>query len=584
MKLPCGLLLSVYLATGVTSVFAQDLDPALNIDLPTTAIHGSDIAHVDLQSGALTINIPLVHLKGRGLDTDFMYTAGNKNWHYEFVDTGYISFHSLSFFDERNDPRIGQSRMGTWDGPLGGTILSPDLPYGLVASTFTQNTGPVTTLINVEGVIATQPAAPNGYWSFDRSYMYADPATGGIYYKDGVRTRSITSNVDNGSSSYTQDDNVLEDTNGNTITCTSISSSITESCIDTLGRHVDISYGAINTSVSYRDSSNTARTATISTSGVQTLDYPWRPTNECDPIIGASNNCVAVSHGPCPESTEITLGEGSTYHLYYVQNADGTTTCEVSKIELPTGGYIRFEYGWLGTGADVPKTGPNDVYTAMLYASHRAVIKRFESSDGTAGSEKVWNYSYTCTDGICGGSPPGGAAYTETTTVTDPLQNTHKEVFYQGVMFDGNPAPIPYVTMTEDRDSLGVLLHRTENTTGFDSSSYSVLRTDQIRDNPRVTSAVETLGGSSQTSTTAMQYDAYGNVNDKKYYDFNSSLLRWEEHTYLPTSDPSYAANNVHILDRVTTDIVHGDSGTCTSPVNSECSRSPTHMTSIVMA
>lgn len=90
---------------------------------------------------------------------------------------------------------------------------------------------------------------------------------------------------------------------------------------------------------------------------------------------------------------------------------------ELEKVTLPNGGYIRYEYLWI----------TNSAYSAdrMAKAGANWVTKRAVSADGTAGSEKIWNYSYSRIDPTDPRSPL-------TVTVTKPDSSTEKHYFSVG--------------------------------------------------------------------------------------------------------------------------------------------------------
>src|SRR5690606_17749476 len=59
---------------------------------------------------------------------------------------------------------------------------------------------------------------------------------------------------------------------------------------------------------------------------------------------------------------------------------------EIAKVELPTGGYYRYEYTAL--------PGLDGSFAAELYQQgNRGVIRQFISATGAAGDEKQWTYT-----------------------------------------------------------------------------------------------------------------------------------------------------------------------------------------------
>jgi RHS repeat-associated protein len=142
---------------------------------------------------------------------------------------------------------------------------------------------------------------------------------------------------------------------------------------------------------------------------------------------------------------QISLPDSQSIQFQY-QGAAG----ELTKVILPTGGYIRFEY----------TTVPTSMYAAgwatFVPADGRYVTKRAVSPDGTAGSEQVWTYSYSRTDSSNPSSPL-------TTTVTHP-DGTYEIHTFTRSLSD------PYrETSVEYHESNGALLRRTSKNWVFDT-------------------------------------------------------------------------------------------------------------------
>ncbi|HEX8267285.1 MAG TPA: RHS repeat-associated core domain-containing protein [Pyrinomonadaceae bacterium] len=96
------------------------------------------------------------------------------------------------------------------------------------------------------------------------------------------------------------------------------------------------------------------------------------PTNACDPFTTPFDPIVL---------TEVRLQNGSAYKFHYNLHA------EIDKIEYPTGGYERFEYGQI-----TPVQSANDSGYDQF---NRGVKKRWISSDGTTTAEVLWKYDVT---------------------------------------------------------------------------------------------------------------------------------------------------------------------------------------------
>lgn len=121
------------------------------------------------------------------------------------------------------------------------------------------------------------------------------------------------------------------------------------------------------------------------------------PTNACEPFLNRFDPVLL---------TEVRLPNGSAYKFHY--NVYG----EIDKIEYPTGGYERFEYAQI---APVQSAGD-----AGYDQFNRGVKKRWISSDGTTGSEVLWQFDVTRVN-----QPPNDY-YKIRTTAPD---NTYSEKF-----------------------------------------------------------------------------------------------------------------------------------------------------------
>src|ERR1700694_1525253 len=55
-------------------------DPGRSTGSPTSIYHGTDLENRDTVSGNLRISLPLLHLPGRGLDTDIVLSYNSKLW------------------------------------------------------------------------------------------------------------------------------------------------------------------------------------------------------------------------------------------------------------------------------------------------------------------------------------------------------------------------------------------------------------------------------------------------------------------------------------------------------------------------
>src|SRR5260370_7316172 len=107
-----------------------------------------------------------------------------------------------------------------------------------------------------------------------------------------------------------------------------------------------------------------------------------------------------------PVISEIVLPNGLSYRFSYLDvNGAPNPGGELTRINLPTGGYIRYEYQTLVRGENSLGVGPVD---------SRVVSKRVYSPDGVM--ENTWLYSYSPNYDV-------SAVSQKPTTVTHPTRN-----------------------------------------------------------------------------------------------------------------------------------------------------------------
>jgi RHS repeat-associated protein len=500
--------------------FAQ-FDASTSVGAPSAILHGTDLDTVDTMSGNLQIKLPLLHLPGRGLDTDFQMTVNSKVWDLElyYDGMGNVGVQANPNFAARS---LGIAGMGAYSGPGAVCLLYGDgdtCAEVVYYYTWNNNNGNRTTMANKDGIL-TGYFIPSGYWSFDDSYLYADTFTSysGVLptvlkYKNGL-TYSYDSS---GNQSLT-------DTNGNLISCAAPSGIM--SCTDTLGRVITYTPG---TSVSYKDSSGTTQTISFTTTPY-TLEYP---PSDVPSWYALPCHCGGPGTGTSNLITKVTLPNNLSYEIQYVMNSDGTTTGEIAKIILPTGGYIRYVYGLL------------NIYPSAPYGTHN-VIKRIVSPDGTSGSEQTWNYNYAYTT--------TGAASFYTTTITKPTLESEIITYTQN-NYDSSSS-VPFPTQTIYKDVSGTAIKTVNQTVGSDNSSYIDPQTFGLSganfNNVRPLSTTTVLNDTTQQSEITYSYGSFGNVNQKNEYDWGaSSPFRYTTSSYLHDVHSAYAATGVHILDRL---------------------------------
>src|SRR5262249_15356958 len=131
---------------------------------------------------------------------------------------------------------------------------------------------------------------------------------------------------------------------------------------------------------------------------------------------------------------------------------------EITKITLPTGGYIK--YKWATIAARDP--GPNDLFCAVNLDA-RVLVERRVSADGV--TEAVWQYSYQ-------GGPAAGT--TPVATVTDPQGNVQVHTF--GGPIDGAE------TVAEYRQGATTVLRTVKKDWAWDTGPTTASQTYSFND------------------------------------------------------------------------------------------------------
>src|SRR5882762_9892657 len=99
----------IFLVTS-QAVFGQ-ADQSANFTPPLAIYHGSDIDNVTLPTRNVHVSIPLVHLKGRGIDLDINATFNTQSWSTTQVD--FQSYHDfITYPGATGGWRLGVARMG----------------------------------------------------------------------------------------------------------------------------------------------------------------------------------------------------------------------------------------------------------------------------------------------------------------------------------------------------------------------------------------------------------------------------------------------------------------------------------------
>jgi RHS repeat-associated protein len=500
-------------------------------DQPFGAYQSSDIDNISFANGAVDVRIPLFSHSGRGLPHGKSWTYTSKAWAPLQTTTPC-------------DPSITQCPPPTpavWTYVDNTNIFSSIQQYRTTTChdghmhsewtdyTYVDRSG--TTHV-FDAVTATQIPVPNcihpklvGY-SLDNSGMRLDTTTGIITFKDG---------------STAQGPVLFKDANGNSINAASPPST---SEIDTLGRTVQHLTGTLPDGAQYED-----WTAQDSAGNPQTTRIEWAMEAVC------TNFGQGDTQEDCPASLKlarkIDLPNGLAYQFTYDTGTTPGHYGELLRIDLPSGGYIRYEYAPISSAFSI-------------YNTIRAVTKRAVSADGTAASEKAWTYTYQL-------QTPDISS--NTTLVTDPGGNQTAHVIGNTLLADGSPVPLE----TETRFYQGsTTLLKTVRT---DYSSLLVNVGDS--DDPTVTARelarpirVTTILDNGLTSKVETDYDplpdtngvisfSRSNVTERREYDYGDgatwTLLRRTDYTYQHNANSAYATAN--IVNKVLNTIVYDGAG-----------------------
>ncbi|HEY2496316.1 MAG TPA: hypothetical protein VGK24_04545, partial [Candidatus Angelobacter sp.] len=495
-------------------------------DQPFGSYQVSDIDQIGFENGALDVRIPLFIHHGRGFTHQKYWTYTNKNWFpasappcdptvaecpppdppvWAYSDNSVIFSHHLRYIDG----------CGT------GHQKQEDADYTYVDEFGTPHVFDVVTSPQTP----VQPQCIHlklvGY-SLDGSGMKFDSTTGIITRKDGTQVQGPL---------Y-----LPHDSNGNFIGSNGDGAntpSIGE--IDTLGRDIQHLKGTLPSGTEYedwisQDMNNNPQTTRIEWQRLPTSTNFGRPD--------------VVESGPSLRlATKIDLPNGLAYQFTYDTGTTPGHYGELVRIDLPAGGYIRYEYGFI---SQIDGT--------------RGVTKRVVSADGTPASEKFWGYSY----------PP--TAPNSSVVVTDPdLNDTVRKfstltpygtpVEIEAKYYHGAASDTPLKTVTTDYETITVNVGDGDDVSQTVRTLNRPIRVTTTLDNGLV-SKVE-MGYDPLPDTNGVISYSRSNVTEKREYDYGQNapgaLIRRTTYTYQHNANSNYATAN--IVDKVLNTTVYDGSG-----------------------
>jgi RHS repeat-associated protein len=502
-------------------------------DQPFGANQASNIDNIGFAAGSVDVRIPLFSRPGRGLPHQKFWTYTSKAW--------------FQLQPPPCDPTVAQCPPplpAVWAYADYTDTFSSILQYRSSGCSDGHMHNERTNYTYVDqfgaphvfdAVTPSEIPPPNcihpktvGY-SLDNSGMRLDTSTGIITLKDGTTVGTAA---------------LFKDANGNTITT---ASSPNTGEYDTLGRNVQHLTGTLSDGAQYED-----WITQDSQGNPQKTRIEWASVAVCTNFqqgdtVEACGTCI---NGACSGGSgirvarAIDLPDGLAYKFTYDTGTTPGHYGELLRIDLPWGGYIRYEYA--------PVSASSNIYKTI-----RAITKRTVSADGTAASEKVWTYQYQL-------QVPDTSH--NTTLVTDPDGNQTAHVIIDTFFAIGSPVPLETETRYYQGSSTsGTLLRKVQT----DYAALTVFVGDA--DDPTVTSRilarpvrVTTTLDNGLTSKVETDYDAgpdnngvisfsRSNVVEKREFDYGQNapgpLVRRTDYTYLHNANSAYAAAN--IVDRV---------------------------------
>ena len=539
------LILVLVLFSSATASFAQS-DPFNAIGnnesgvKPFGSYDGSKFDQVDLATGGLNLTLDIASLSARGHKSTYGWRYSSKFWM------------ATSSFN-------GGQIVTTW------TIENTSLGESHNSAIFPVNAGWRDTRSRLTYISSQIECIVNGlpktYTGLKTGYTFVDENGAKHSFPNNSVPSTVASNCGLSSSSYAtgySNDGALRLTQPGGISFPSGGGSPAQGILED-------TWAVTNTAPTYSDSNGNTWSvltaangqtfvqlildATPRLSSIQTLDQ-----NSAWQTWSIVNTTAANSGSPHSGSLSVpgtlTMPNGKSFTFTY-----GGDWGELTKVTLPTGGYIRFEYTTIVNGALTGNQGQP--------IPGRFVTKRAVSPDGTAASEQVTNYSYVLNT---------SNSNFLTTTVTRP--DGSYEIHYFDISW-GKPTKELWV---ESHAAGGALLRRRDNTWTCDlvpTSSFSDASDFYNFDLPsvgpancRITQVLTTLddGKKSQVNNTFDSFtytdslsqtytETRGNIKKVEETDFGTSapgpVVRVTKFKYLHEQNSAYAGSSAYIVNRV---------------------------------
>ncbi len=307
----------------------------------------------------------------------------------------------------------------------------------------------------------------------------------------------------------------IVDTNGNKITIASAGAS-QWNVTDTVGRVANVNLGCPG-SVSYKDSTGTSRTISIT----------------CTSVL-INGNPPGTSWGTVSLPGTITLPNGLTHTFQY--NSSG----EITKVTYPTGGYTRYDYGTFPAGA-----GDFREVTAKHVC---------RQASGSCGTEDNTTYTPTID------STKPNNVYVD---ILDPLGNKTRHQFSLGQNASPSGAYIgPRELFRWVYQGTATLLRTVQTDYTLDGLGKIMTTSVPIR-------STTTLNDANQVTKVEWDYGLNANVIEQREFGFGAGTppatpIRKTTYTWLAVNSVNgqdYTSSSIHILDRKATEIVKDGAG-----------------------
>jgi RHS repeat-associated protein len=452
-----------------------------------------DADAVNRQNLNTPISIPIYSGSGRGIGLNF--NVSNDSLFWQNVDGVWTSITDLNGPTYGWNDEFAQGSLTFQASETGSCTGGYTWSYSNYSYADLNGTSHLFSLNHTKCTGTGQITGPTTGYAIDNSGYYLNTVTFTVTSPDGTQI------ISGGSSTIFP--STIKDTNGNYSSSTINGSEI--DWTDSAGRTA-LKIPTEPLSYSYQDT----------TGNYQTIAFTQQLFN-LKTNFGCSG-VVEVNY-PAYLPVSFTYPNGLTYAFTYepTPGNSGYVTGRISKVTLPNGGYIEYQYGTTNDGINCAD-GTIVSLTRTIY-------------DGT--NTNVWTFTRT----------PSGSNWL--TTVTYPQLPYDTAPNQSTFLFNSSGQEL---TEKIYQGSTSGTLLRTINTT-WASNGTPATKTTILEDN-------------STQSKVATTYDTFGNLDVLTEYDYGTgapgSILRTTNYTYLSTS----AYTSLNIMNRVSAKTVADSTGT----------------------